>query len=297
MTRPTPIAVTGASGQLGNALCAILGTDALPLTRSEFGLATLSDDVEKGKQRLATLAPAAIIHCAAYTAVDKAESEPALAHRVNADATAIIAQQCAQANIPLVYLSTDYVFDGHGTTPWKEDDTPNPLNVYGHSKHAGEQAVLNSNANALIIRVSWVYDAFHVNFLTTMQRLGRERTLLRVVDDQIGAPGYAPHLAAAIVEMLDKANSMPVFPTGIYHLQHQGDVSWHGFAEAIFAQMKQHGEILAIEQVQGISTQDYGAPAPRPKNSRLHCDKIHQHFGIRLPQWQDGLEAAFAAQK
>ncbi len=278
------ILVTGTSGQIGGAVASLLGTRAIAADRSVLDLS----DTPSIAPTLDKLAPQAIVHAAAYTAVDKAESEPALAHAINALAPAEIARYCAKSDIPLIYLSTDYVYDGSGNSPRNEDTPTRPLNVYGQSKFAGEEAVRASGARALILRTSWVVDGVHKNFLTTMLRVMRTQTTVRVVSDQVGAPSYAPHLAEAIVALLNQE----VVVTGTYHFCHQGEVSWHGFAEAIAAGARARGASLDVETITPIPTQDYPTPAQRPLNSRLCTQKLQRDTGILLPPWQEGLEAA-----
>lgn len=287
---PERIIVTGADGQLGSALIALLGHKAIPLTQKQADFARpdqLGDILNR-------LNPTIVINPAAYTAVDKAEEEPSLAMRINGDAPGVIANWCAEHKIPMLHYSTDYVYPGNGSTPWREENDPSPCNSYGRSKLAGDKAVLGSGANALIFRTSWVYDAKGKNFLNTMLKLGQEREQLHIVGDQIGAPTYAPHLAALSLSALYQAQLQTHFPTGIYHAVNTGETSWHGFADAIFAKARAYGMPLAITQLLAIPTEDYPTPADRPLNSRLAMDKLADTFNLHMPPWEQGLADAFA---
>ena len=234
--------------------------------------------------------PAAIVNAAAYTRVDRAESDESLAFKVNAEAPGEMARWCQPRAIPFVLYSTDYVYPGNGTSPWREDDPAGPLNAYGRTKLKGDQLVEASGARHLIFRTSWVYDARGRNFFNTILRLGLERETLQVVVDQIGAPTYAPHLAYLTVAVLDQARRMETFPSGIYHAAHDGAVSWHGFAEAIFAVAGSKGLGLKVNRVDPVKTADYPTAAKRPLNSRLDTTKLETVFGSRLPAWRRGLE-------
>ncbi len=289
--------ITGASGQVGNALCDYLGSSAVALDRAEMDLSqpeTLAEKLEKYK-------PEAIINTAAYTAVDKAESEEAYARAINADAVRELARYAFAHNIPLIHYSTDYVFPGTGVKPWKEDDITAPQNAYGRTKLAGEQAIMEEadsltslhphtpTPSYLIFRTSWVYAAAGHNFVNTMLRLGKEREVISVVNDQIGAPTFAGDIASATLAALEKARGMKHFPSGIYHLVNAGEVSWHGFAEEIFRKVLAMGAELAVHEVKYLRSSDYPTPAARPLNSRLDCAKLKATFGIALPDWRDAL--------
>lgn len=281
-----PVAVFGAGGQIGSALVEMLGTEAAPLTRAEVDLTdrqAITDVLER-------LAPSAIINAAAYTAVDKAESEPQLAEAVNAYAPAAMAEWAARRRVPFVHYSTDYVYRGASEKPWTEDDAPAPLSVYGKSKLAGDQLVAVAGGDHLIFRTSWVYDAHGRNFLNTMLRLGAEREELKVVDDQFGAPSFAPMLAEATLEALDKAREMPSFPSGVYHLCNAGVTSWYLFAEAIFGHARALGLPLTVRRLVPIPASEYPLPAARPSNSRLSLEKLERVFDIHMEDWKDGLE-------
>ncbi|MBO9749289.1 MULTISPECIES: dTDP-4-dehydrorhamnose reductase [Xanthomonas] len=285
--------VIGASGQVGTELLRVLaplGTvvaasrsgqlaDGLPCERIDLNeLASL--DLALNRVR-----PALVVNAAAYTAVDRAEQERDAAFRANAEAPGVIAQWCARADVPLVHYSTDYVFDGQGTRPYLPDDATAPLGVYGQSKLAGERAVQAAGGRHLIFRTAWVYAAHGHNFLRTMLRVGAERDVLRVVADQIGTPTPA----ALIADITAHALRQPGEPSGLWHLTAAGQTTWHGFAEAIFAQARARGLLARTPRVEAIGTADYPTPAKRPAYSRLDTHSLQDTFGIRLPDWQDGL--------
>lgn len=231
--------------------------------------------------------PAIVVNAAAYTAVDKAESEPQAAFETNAEAPARLAVMCAAARVPLIHISTDYVFDGEKGTPYVEDDPPRPLGVYGASKAAGEHAVRTGCPQHIILRTSWVYDAEGHNFLRTMLRLGSERDVVRVVDDQHGAPTAADALAAAILDIAARLQARADIAWGTYHLCGGGSTTWHGFAAEIFRLAAQAG--LRTPRLEAIPTSEYPTPALRPASSRLDNGKIAGAFGIALPPWQQSL--------
>lgn len=286
--------VLGVTGQVGRALQAVLADrDATFWDRTQADLS----QPNRLAQQLEQIQPTAIINASAYTAVDKAEEEEELAETVNGISVGILAEYAARRQIPLVHYSTDYVFDGGGIDARREDEPTAPLNAYGRSKLAGEQAIQRSGCDYLIFRTSWVYDAAGKNFVNTMLRLGAERESLNIVADQIGAPSYAPHLAEATIACLDKALAMDAFPSGIYHLCHAGETSWHGFAGAIFEQARARAMELKIAQVNPIATSDYPTPATRPLNSRLSMQKLRHVFGITMPSWQEGLKACLDTKK
>lgn len=224
----------------------------------------------------------AIINAAAYTAVDRAETEEVLAHTINAAAPAAMAQACALKGIPLVHISTDYVFDGTGTMPFTPTNPTAPLGAYGRTKLAGEDAVRASGASHAILRTAWVFSAHGANFVKTMLRLGAERDALNIVADQIGGPTPARDIAQACVTMAEALQSDPS-KSGTYHFSGAPEVSWADFARAIFAEAQ-----LAVD-VSGIPSTDYPTPAKRPLNSRLDCTATQQVFGIERPDWRVGL--------
>ncbi|RQP06670.1 dTDP-4-dehydrorhamnose reductase [Paracoccus sp. MA] len=225
---------------------------------------------------------AAVLNAAAYTAVDRAESEPDLARAVNAEAPAAMARAAAERGVPFLHLSTDYVFDGSGERPWAETDPTGPLGVYGATKLAGERGIAAAGGQWAVLRTSWVFSAHGANFVRTMLRLGAERDELRVVADQQGGPTPAADIAAAGLTMLD-AMRADAARGGLYHFAGAPDTSWAGFAREIMAQAG-----LSC-RVTGISTADYPTPARRPANSRLDCAAILRDFGISRPDWRAGL--------
>jgi dTDP-4-dehydrorhamnose reductase len=288
-----PMLILGKTGQIGSGLVHLLGKQAYAAGREEADFT----DSASFAPLLDKLNPAAIINAVAYTQVDKAESEEALAYRINAEAPEVLAQLAKERGIPFVHYSTDYVFPGQGTTPFRETDATAPLNAYGRSKRAGEEQIAAIGGKYLIFRTSWVFDGRGKNFLTTMLRLGAERKELSIVADQIGAPSYAPHLAKATLDALHAATAMQRFPSGIYHLCNAGHTSWHGFATAIFEEARQAGMEMAVETCNPIPSSDYPTPATRPLNSQLDCRKLANIFGIALPDWRDGVREAMAERK
>ncbi|AXC50478.1 dTDP-4-dehydrorhamnose reductase [Paracoccus suum] len=227
--------------------------------------------------------PAAVINAAAYTGVDRAESEPQAAQAINAKAPGAMAVACAELGVPFVHISTDYVFDGTGDTPRAENAPTRPLGVYGRTKLAGERAVTAAGGQWAILRTSWVFSAHGQNFVKTMRRLGAERDRLSIVADQIGGPTPAADIAAAILTMVEAMRADPA-KGGIYHFAGAPDVSWAGFAREIFARSG------LPAQVDEIPTSSYPTPARRPANSRLDCAAILRDFGIARPDWQQGLD-------
>ena len=281
------ILLTGVNGQVGWELQRALAPlgEVVAADRSRLDLA----DSAAIRGAVDAIAPDLIVNPAAYTAVDKAQSEPDLAHAINARAPGELADAAAARGIPLVHFSTDYVFDGRKATAYTEADTPNPLGVYGATKLAGEQAVQRAGAPHLILRTSWVYGLRGRNFLLTMQRLARERATLAVVDDQFGAPTWSRLIAeaAALVtaRWMDRPGQQAT--SGLYHLSCGGRASWHGFTAAILAHLAVREEGLA--QLTAIPTSGYPTAAPRPANSQLDCDKLAATFGVRLPDWNAAL--------
>jgi len=236
------------------------------------------------------VAPTAVLNAAAYTAVDKAETDAQSAFRINAEAPGALARACAARGIPLVHYSTDYVFDGQGTRPYGEDDPTAPLGVYGASKLAGEQAVRAAGGRHLIFRTAWVYAAHGHNFLRTMLRLGAEREELRVVADQYGTPTPAALIADATAIALSKALAGTAPDTGTWHLVAAGHTTWHGFAEAIFAGAVARGLLPRAPRVVPIATAEYPTPARRPAWSCLDTARLRRDFGVEPPAWEPALE-------
>ena len=235
-------------------------------------------------------APQIIINAAAYTAVDKAESEPERATSINGRAPGILAEEAAKSRALLVHFSTDYVFDGTKTTPYLETDAPNPLSAYGRSKLAGDEAIRAAGCRHLIFRLCWVYGARGQNFMLTMMRLARERETLRVVSDQVGCPTWSRMIAQAVSYALQQwlGTSDKDSLTGTYHLAAGGSTSWHGFASAIIDSMPA-GE-RKCSRVEPITTAEYPLPARRPAYSVLDCTRLEKTFGLRLPPWRESLD-------
>lgn len=283
-----PIAILGAGGQIGTALVQLLGPIAAPIFRQEADFTHPDQVIE----RLETLSPMAVINAAAYTAVDKAEADPAAAQIINALTPAAVAHYCRTKDIPLIHFSTDYVYDGSKQQPWVETDTPDPLNMYGHTKLAGDLAILATQAKALIFRTCWVYADQGQNFFLTILKHAQTKAEIRVVDDQIGSPSYAPHLARAALAALAKAFESKTFPTGIYHLANEGYASWHAFATMAVERARALGMPTACQHLVPISSDEYPTPAKRPRNSCLNTSKFHKQFGIQLPHWMEGAEEA-----
>ncbi|RWU12944.1 dTDP-4-dehydrorhamnose reductase [Pseudidiomarina gelatinasegens] len=279
------ILVTGVNGQVGFEIVRSLSIygEILAPVRSELDLTRL----EAVNDYLQATQPDVIVNAAAYTAVDKAETEQDLAFRINAELPAELAKYAQRNSAFLVHFSSDYVYPGSGDISWKETDEPAPLSTYGSSKLAGDEAIISSKANAVILRTSWVYSARGNNFMKTMLRLAKERKSLSVVADQVGAPTAARLLAQVATEFVAKRNEIE---SGVYHIAPKGETSWHGFANKIFELSRQLGEKLDIETVQAISTEEYPTPAKRPLNSRLNTNKIESELGIELPRWQSQLE-------
>ena len=280
--------ITGWQGQLARSLVEAaaarqeitalsLGRPALDLCARPSILRSLSDHT-----------PDLIINTAAYTAVDKAETDREAAFALNRDGAAMLAEAAAAQGIPIIHVSTDYVFDGTKPTPYVETDPTGPRNVYGASKLAGEQAVAAANRRHIILRTAWVHSPFGQNFVKTMLRLAAARPRLGVVADQHGNPTYAPHLAAAIIGLAIKIKSLNYndIQWGTYHATGSGETTWHGLAQAVFAHSKAAGGPAA--EADPIPATAYPTPAARPANSRLDCGKLERNFAIRLPPWQDG---------
>lgn len=283
------ILLTGASGQVGYELersLQILGEVVAP-RRAAMDLS----DPDQVRHTVRAVRPSLIVNAAAYTAVDRAESEPALAWRINAEAPAVLAAEARALGAAMIQFSTDYVFDGSKQGAWCESDQPAPLNVYGHSKLAGEQAVEQAGIAHLILRTSWVYSMRGNNFLRTMLRLARERGELRVVADQIGAPTWSRTIADTTARLLTAADigGHPWWDehSGLYHLACQGHTSWHGFAEAIVAAAGLPCPVLPI------ASADYPQAARRPANSRLDCSRLISRFGP-IPDWETALSLCIA---
>src|SRR5258708_6223698 len=278
------IIVTGASGQLGKELKVASGNYPL----FEFIFLSKEDlpiqDAAQTQQFFEKIRPGYCVNCAAYTAVDKAETEKDLVFAINGDAVGSLAAACRSIGTRLIHISTDYVFDGHSAIPLKEGDPTDPINIYGASKLRGEQLALQQNKDTVIIRTSWVYSEFGNNFVKTMIRLMREKEKITVVDDQIGSPTYAADLAAVILEIINGGKFVP----GIYHYSNEGQISWFDFALAI--------KELSLSPciVSSIHTAQYPTPAQRPHYSLLDKSLITDTYRIMIPEWRHSLALCLA---
>jgi dTDP-4-dehydrorhamnose reductase len=276
------VLVTGATGQVGSEVVSAMhrhGHEVIAPGRSGLDLMQPS----QVEHRVALLVPDWIINCAAYTQVDRAESEPEQALTVNRDSAAALARVAAARNARLLHISTDFVFDGSQSRPYREDDMPNPLGVYGRSKLEGEQAVREALPDAVILRTAWVYGVHGHNFVKTMLRIAGEGRPLRVVDDQTGTPTWARDIAGAITALVQADAS------GLFHYTNAGSVSWCGFAGAILSAAAQAGFEIRTQAVEPITTADYPTPARRPAYSVLDTGKIQAQFGLSIPDWRDSL--------
>lgn len=279
----------GSNGQVGWELrraLAPLGEIVIP-RREEADLAR----PEQMKAMLRQVAPDVIINAAAYTAVDQAESAPEQARAINAEAPAVLAREANLLDAWLVHYSTDYVFDGNGECPWREDDATAPLNVYGQTKLEGEQAVRDSGCKHLLFRTSWVYAARGRNFIRTMLRLAAERDELQVIDDQYGAPTGAELIADVTAHALRSAAGQPEVG-GLYHLSAAGEITWHGYARFVIEQARAAGwpVTVADQAIAKVPTTAFPTAATRPHNSRLDCRKLETTFGLQMPDWRDGVD-------
>ncbi|MEB3262790.1 MAG: dTDP-4-dehydrorhamnose reductase [Synechococcus sp.] len=296
----TPILLIGRSGQVAHALqelaaAQLPGRSLVVAARPELDLAAPAPQLEQQLEALLEqVRPALVINAAAYTAVDRAESEPELAMAVNATAVGVLARACAGRSLPLLHLSTDYVFDGSGERPWREDDPTGPLGVYGATKLAGEEVLRAAGGPHLLLRVSWVFGRQGGNFVRTMLRLAGERPALSVVADQVGGPTSADAIARTLLALAEPAIAAEV-PWGTYHYAGQPAVSWHDFAAAIFQEAQELGLLDSVPALTAIPTSAYPTPAARPANSRLDGSRFQQAFGLPLPDWRDDLRACLQA--
>ena len=288
------ILVIGAQGQVGWELtrrASVLGHDVLAWDVAELDIT----DASAVDRELAASSAEVVINAAAYTAVDKAEQEPAVAFAVNRDGPAHLAAACARLQIPLLHISTDYVYDGRKRDPYVENDATAPLGVYGASKLAGDEAVRRLLPRHLILRVSWVFGVHGHNFVKTILRLAREREELRVVADQYGCPTFAGDIADVLLELAGRSAELDARDAwGIYHYCGEPATTWHGFASAI-VELARARESLPVRTVTAITTADYLLPSARPVNSVLDCAKLAAQFGIRPRPWRVGLEALLDA--
>jgi dTDP-4-dehydrorhamnose reductase len=286
------VLISGQHGQVSRELQRRLGGvgELIVLGRDQLDLA----QPEQIRQQVQKIRPDLIINAAAHTAVDLAESEPETAFAINAVAPGIFAEEALMLGIPLIHYSTDYVFDGKKVGPYNEDDTPNPLGVYGKSKLAGERAIIDVQGKHLILRTSWVYSTYGRNFLLTMQRLLQERPEVRIVADQIGAPTWAGTIANSTLALVERWQTGEAVTWGTYHLTAQGKTSWFGFAQAIGEALRQQGKPCA--NLLPIPSSDYPTPAARPLNSCLDCSRLQREWGVKQPDWHSALRECLAEQ-
>ena len=287
-TEPMRIVVTGCDGQVARSIMergALGGHEVVTLGRPELDLAADGDSIIEA---IRAAAPDVVVSAAAYTAVDKAEGEPELAFAVNERGAGAVARAAAKLGVPLVHLSTDYVFDGSKTSPYVEDDPTGPTGVYGTSKLAGEAAVLAKHGDSAILRTAWVYSPFGANFVKTMLRLASDRDEVAVVADQRGNPTSALDIADGVLAVASNlVSGSDAEQRGIFHMTGAGEASWAEFAEAVFAASAAAGGPSAT--VKPITTADYPTPARRPANSRLDSSRIERVHGVRLPEWRNSL--------
>lgn len=282
------VLLTGANGQLGRCVQDVFagtGHELLALDRGALDIA----DAAAVQEAMAQYRPDVILNAAAYTAVDKAESEPDEARAINSLAPGILAAAAKNVGAKLIHVSTDYVFDGGANIPYRETDLVNPQGIYGISKLEGEHAVQASGANCVILRTAWVFSEYGNNFLKTMLRLGAERSELSVVADQIGCPTYAGDIAKACLAIVDAfRDGKPCY--GIYHFAGDEAVSWHGFASAIFIEAKRQGVLAQLPEVKAIATADYPTPAKRPPYSVLGTANLTNDYKVAPSNWRHGVE-------
>lgn len=281
------IVVTGTKGQLAQSLIACATADI-----SLIAVGRISLDFERLQSiapALAAADPDVIVNAAAYTAVDQAETDEERAFRINAEAAGVVAAAARKLNVPVIHVSTDYVFDGRASAPYRETDPTAPLNAYGRSKLAGESGVAQTHPDHVILRTSWVYSPFGQNFVKTMLRLGETRDTINVVADQRGCPTSAPDIAQAIVAIAQRLHQQrdDASLRGIFHVAGHGEGSWADFANTIFDETaRRGGKRVAVNP---ITTAEYPTPAARPMNSRLDCSKLQKAYGLRMPDWQESV--------
>lgn len=290
--KPLNILLLGQSGQVGWELqrsLAVLGHVTALDVHSSTHCGDFSNP-EGVRETVRTLRPEVIVNAAAHTAVDRAESEPALAHLLNATTPGVLAQEAARLGAWLVHYSTDYVFDGSGSTPWVETDTPAPLSVYGRTKYEGERLIEQSGCQHLIFRTSWVYAARGGNFAKTMLRLAQERTRLTVIDDQWGSPTGADLLADITAHAITHVQRHPQ-DGGLYHCAASGQTSWFAYAQFVLEQASSLPQAppFMVNEIVPVATSDFPTVAQRPNNSRLNCSKLQNTLGLMLPPWQQGV--------
>ncbi|MCV2216213.1 dTDP-4-dehydrorhamnose reductase [Thauera sp. Sel9] len=285
------ILLLGKNGQVGWELQRALAPLGELIALDRHGSDGLCGDLERLDalaDSVQRLAPDLVVNAAAYTAVDQAENDAERAHRINADAVGVLARQAAALGALLVHYSTDYVFDGSGERPWRENDLPSPLSVYGASKLAGEDAIRTSGCDHLIFRTSWVHAARGGNFARTMLRLAAERERLTVIDDQIGAPTGADLIADVSAHAIRRTMSDRGYG-GTYHLAAGGQTSWRGYASFVIDRARSGGRTLAVREIVPIPASSYPTPATRPLNSRLDTRRLRERFDLHLADWRDGV--------
>ncbi len=279
------VLVAGAGGQVGTEVAALAGPGfrVAALDRRQLDIC----DAAAVERQLGETGADVVVNCAAYTAVDRAEEEPALARHVNAHAVGLLGERCAHQGLPLIHLSTDYVFDGAASCPYREDAPAHPLGVYGRTKLAGEEALREAAARHVILRVSWVFGRLGRSFVDAILRQAGRRSELAVVDDQVGAPAPAAAVAAAIkrIATVAAAADAPPEAWGTFHFATTPTVSWHGFAQAIVGEAVAAGLLRHPPAVRPIASAEWPTPAPRPRNSRLDASKLQRVYGIAPPEW------------
>ncbi len=293
------ILLTGSSGQVGGELLRTLAGIGGAAGRSEVvapGRAGMNlADADSVRSVVRAVRPRWIVNAAAYTAVDKAESEPELAFAINRDAVRVMGEEAQRVGAGVIHFSTDYVFDGAGTRPYLETDATGPVSVYGSSKLAGELALTESGAAHLIFRTSWVYGATGKNFLLTILKLAREREVLRVVGDQYGAPTRSRDLARMTARAMGRLEAGGWEDlSGVYHAAGAGETTWYGFAAEAVRRMQEKEPGVRLARIEAIGTEEYPTPARRPANSRLNCEKLAERLGWRMMDWQDSVAEVIA---
>jgi dTDP-4-dehydrorhamnose reductase len=295
------ILLTGAAGQVGGELLETLKPlgEVVAPARAEMDLA----NAHSVRQTIRAVRPRWIVNPGAYTAVDKAESEPKLAYAINAEAVGMIGQEARAIGAGVIHFSTDYVFDGSGSVAYRETDITRPVSVYGASKLAGETALTESGAGQIIFRTSWVYGARGKNFLLTILKMARERETLRVVADQYGAPTWSRDLARMTAEVIRQSeadgrgqelSTLLADLGGIYHASGSGETTWHGFAAEAVRLQKEREPNVRLAQIEAITTAEYPTPAKRPANSRMDCSRLMERFGWKMMDWRDSLREVLA---
>ncbi len=295
------ILLTGASGQVGGELVKTLKPlgEVVAPARTEMDLA----NIESVREMIRAVRPRWIVNSAAYTAVDKAESEPEVAFAINAEAVGVMGEEARAIGAGVVHFSTDYVFDGSAAAPYRETDSIGPVSVYGASKLAGERALGESGAGQIIFRTSWVYGARGKNFLLTILRLARERETLRVVADQYGAPTWSRDLARMTAEVIGQCEAeaqgydlaIYLADTGqVYHAAGAGETTWYGFAAEAVRLMREREPGVRFAEIEAIATAEYPTAAKRPANSRMNCERLKERFGWRMMDWKDSLQQVLA---